>query len=616
MDVEKLKKISYIATSFLLIAAMLLNVSLTSVKASEISSLPADAGVEVRYDSDNIYLTYNGESWTINRNTLVGSSAPTEYDYPLSWSKSFEMDHFGNAIPCSYWFSPSERNIYVVCSLRFAGNSQYTWFYDANMNHKIQSYSDGSFYYVQSEDYDTFSNRSRLYVYQLNLSDMSVAKFKSVQDVDSSDVIIDNGYPTDLVCLYSNYTISGFFELKPSETCYTPNYYFDYQYLFYVEDVGYTFIDSALPLVSISHPDPTHALLKFDDVCNKHIYTSVDGIEWTALYTVSGMYSDNASVDYKWFYDSAGGISVYQLVYCNDGTFDDEPIVTPEYGTVNDVVSNLWSIVYYKSQFEKLEYVAPNSKDWANAFEWFMYSSFSLDYVDFSFYHPNNGVKYSYSGISFRGLVEQIFYEMQNLRTVLNDEVDELTDVTHNDLKSVFDNITNTNLYLDKVIDTVEGLNIPDYNYFEKLNELIGLQANIKQLLTDMEFAVTLPENSDIVSTPFDDTEILDSLVEIDKSIDYIGGLITYQTVTDVFEDLGDNDDLLEVGDFINSAIASMASNTLLSGAFTYTDGITNGINWVNARVDSFYTASGNFKPVIILGAVFFVINLYIRRIN
>lgn len=651
MDLEKVKKISYIATSLLLIAVLLLNVSLTSVRASEISSLPADAGVEVRYDSDNIYLTYNGESFTISRSILLNNSVPTQYSYPMSWARTNEVDHFGFLIPCSYWFSPSDMSVYIMTSSRFALNSNYTGMYGIDYSYIVRSFSGGSFYITAGNT--GYSNQTRVNVYKLSLSDMSCEFYSNIKDVDGASSIIASGYPDDLVCLLSNYEISGFFEFKAADTCYTPDYYFDYQYLYYTEDVGYTFVDSALPLVSITNPDPTQALLTFSDLCNKHVYTSVDGIDWFEQYSVSGMYSNNASVNYKWFYDSVGGTAVYKLVYTNDESFGEEPILTPEYGTINDVVSDLWSIVYHNDSLidTGINHGVQNDLN-ALPVEWLLVSMFTQDYLYLDQIRGPDGGWYEYSGETFLYLVKQMFYEMQNIRTVLNDEVDELTDVVHNDLKSVFDNITNTNLYLDKLIGTVKDIDIPDYNYNEKLNDIKQLLFSIDSHITSGGSSSGSTSDSLTGFVPFDDSNIINQLTDINTELDAIKdvsiadtlvgitGMLTQLTdintdldaikattladsVTDVFDDFGDDfiDDFGEVIDFVDGAVSGVSGSAdgdiaipVLENTLSFDSQVVSGTVFINTLVMKFWDVMGPMQTVTLLGASFFVLHMVIRK--
>lgn len=687
MKLNFIRKITYSLTSIMLIAAFLLNISLVLVKAAEVSSLPADVGVEVTYDSNNIYLTYEGESFTISRSMLLNSSAPTEYSYPESWAKSCELDHYGYWIPCSYWFSPSEMSVYIMTSSRVVGNSAYGWWYDSSYCYTVLSYSDGSFYYTAENVH--LSGKNRVRAYKVDLLDMSSVLYGLITDSNGSSSITVSGYPDDLVCLYSNYEISGFYEPSAADVCYTPDYYFDYQYLFYVDDVGYTFVDSAAPLVSITNPDPTQALLTFDSVCNKHIYTSVDGIDWTEQYSVSGMYSSNASVNYKWFYVSVGGTVVYKLVFANDESFGEEPILPPEYGSITDITDILKN--------SDLQFIVDNNRDDMGAFDettlgWdianqlFKYlgysgnisSIFGVDeftYNDFvsiylfqslteeymPMYNFESG-EYLGDQLSVLGALFGVYENTYDSNLIFKD----MQQLIHNDLKSVFDNISNTNLYLEKLIGTVEDINIPDYNYFDKFNELIRLSAadvdsliGIKEVLLSIDGKLTSggsssgsTDESVSGSVAFDDSDILEQLTDVNAELDTIRGVSIADTligitnmltqltdinadldaikattvadsVTDVFDDFGDDflDDFGEVTDFVDGAVSGLSGSSdgdiaipVLTNTLSFDSQVVSGTVFINGVVMKFWDVMGPMQTVTLLGASFFVLHMVIRK--
>ncbi len=664
MNVKLIKKIAYCVTSLVLVAAVLLQVLVVPVRAAEISSLPADVGVEVTYDSGNVYLTYEGETFTISRSTLLNSSAPTEYSYPVSWAKTCEVDHYGYWIPCSYWFSPSDKCVYIMTSNRFAGNSQYTWMYGTDYCYTIQSYSSGSFYMTAS--YVHSSNKKRIVGYKLNLSDMSVSLYGNVYDKDGSSVITSTGYPEDLVCIFSNYEISGFWESTVADTCYTPDYYFNYQYLFYTEDVGYTFVDSAKPLVSITNPDPTQALLTFSEICNKHVYTSVDGIDWTEQYSVSGMYSTNASVAYKWFYDSAGGTTVYKLVYANDESFGEEPIIKPTWNEIEDI-SDLLKNYSFDEIYE--EYIhessieiggddytiasilgnlfTGNASGTIDAINQLIYGDgvsvddFAVDYY-FALssllsefisdnaslsYIDDDGFLHEITQTSIRTYIKSLVNNMDDLIV----ELDLLTNVVHNDLKSVFDNISNTNLYLEKLNEAVKDIDIPDYNYFDKLNELIRLSASeidvvigIKQVLFDIQSALESDSDSSSGSVSFDDSAILEQLYDINLDLDSLKGTPDIDSMLDFFDDLdSDNDwDYDEIPDFIDMVISGLSGEAaagdiavpVLEDTLSFDSEVVSGAAFLNTIVMKFWDVMGPLQTVTLLGASFFVMHMVIRK--
>lgn len=629
-----MKFLKTIVSVFIISAIVVGLIVPVNVSAAEVESLPAfSSDITVSYDGDGLLLkTPLYEQYMMfNQSLKIGDSYIESYksDGTVSTiNQPLKHSEYVNSGQYSYWYSESEARIYVMAALGERFN--------------IVSYSDGYF---------LFGSASEAYYMAFSYYDLNTGMFNPIGMISGLDINYKIFYeytdkdgvvktlPIDMLCLYSSYLISGFYEPETSEV-YTPDYYFKYQYLFYADGVGYTFVDSAHPLAGISNDDPTKAILKFEDVCNKHVYVSVNGTSWTELTSLSNMYSDTISLDYSYFYDAPAGIAVYTLVYTNDMDYDDPPLVTPEYGDLDDVVSDLWDIVYIGGGFEgtgnyQNGSTAGTGFSWA---EWLFLNFFSADELDIEHLLGPDNEYYEYHGQTFYYLVKQMFYEMQNIRTVLNDEVDELTEVVHTDLQSVFDNISVTNTYLYDVKKLIKDM--PDYT--KDIRELkvaienIDIQSpdvvipdidipdytqeleDIRVLLENLDVNISVPSDGNVMlDVPeFDDSDILHSLTGIQTSVNYISGLMTVNTVTDIFRDIFDEeeDDAEDVGEFITNAITIINANKLLTAAFEYMGTLSNGITWVNLNVQHIFDVSGALRGVLLLGVTLFCVNLIVRR--
>lgn len=632
------------------------------VDASEVESLPAfSSDVELSYDSDGMLVkTSKYEQYLLfNQSLQFGDGYISSYNLDGSISYMTTSDFFPKTVnkgSCSYWYSPSESRIYVLSG------------YMDNI-YNVRSYCDGMFsfgivskgYYMCLSYYDLSSGC----FYPLSMIRERTGVEFRVGDYIDVDGVLKN-LPDDLVCIYSNYEISGFYEPNVSGV-FTPNYYFKYQYLFYVENVGYTFVDSALPLISITNSDPTKAILMFDDVCNKRVYTSFSGISWTELTNLNSMYSYNILLDYSYFYDAPAGNPVYVLVYSNDDGYD-EPLILPEYGDFEDVsdlikdytfeeiikvdsiidelpiedlgsIGNILNIalILIEGDYSSLGDMLVNSSEYSYSIQDYLlinsiYSELSSDVS--SYFYIDGGVIHAVEQTSLRTYIKSLSNDMDDL--VLYVKILQIG--LHNDLKSVFDNISVTNTYLHDIKKLVKDL--PDYSKdFKELKEAINNidmgdvsvtvpninipeidvsdinipdytqeLTDIQHLLENLELDVNVPASS------FDDTDILHYLTDINTTIKLMNSPIGVDDVVDVFDGLSDDEGMLDIGNFVMNAIATIHTGKVLNMAFTYMGSLSNGIGWINGHVQSIFDASDVFRGVILLGVTMFTVNLIVRR--
>ena len=680
-----IKKITYIVTVFVIIGVALFNAFMVPVMAStEVESLPrTDINVDVSYDSSNMYLNYDSNMYTIpfHYDMRYRDENGGPYDMWLFWhdlngntveysnqwgfiAKWTDMNAYGNLLSFSFWFSPSENRVYV--------------FTHADSDSVIESYSGSTFHFSSDSQYYTSVN-------YWNLSDMSFHRLGQLANsttrkingstvyyrVSSGDIIsgyVDSSYawnyfPKDLLCVYSNYEISGFYEFDNS-SIHTPIYYFKYQYLFYVEGVGYTFIDSASPLDKIVDMQNGYSFMYFKEKCNAHTYTSSDGITWQNNTSVVGMYALYQQIDYKYFYDNVGGSMIAKLVYTTDNEYGIEPILPPEFleeyfssevfdveqiiylldysinypkGEVPEADKNWFDVLVYATQSFKGDIVSfyryyqslqddSLVKEFTNFIEQqTILKSFTEDYV-FEYVFHDDGTYTPIHKVSLYGFVKLMNKSLINIDTDLNNIQLNL----HNDLKSVFDNISLTNSYMKSIDLAISDL--PDYT--KQFNESIGIQKDILAALEEIEGSSgSNPSVSNpSVSTNFDMVVFENWMNELDKSIDTIAKVEVFDEITDSTDIVGDVVDNAfdevfdfekapvlskgadEVSGMISGAISQLATGSILIGAFDYASNITSGVGFINANVNNFYEASSVMKPVFLSGAAMFVVNLVLRR--
>ena len=544
--------------------------------APEVSTLPADIDIDVDYTADSVNFTYAGKAYSIDRKHHVNlihysyrpySSGTYERDY--NQPETFECSFAGDLCYTSYWFSPSEMRIYVLMtpSLRkysqvksYIASSNYGTFLLVDARYSgvgfnsvfmtTIDYNSGSAVYnvMSSQEgisyWDAYSSNSKNYddvyacanninyfnYYQTGYLDDNYLMrarldYKATGELNTSDYASNYHYiPNDLLCIFSNYEISGFYEPDTSKVS-TPDYYFNYQYIFYKNGYGYIFVDSAKRCKEVGFPNGvTNPRFYFDGEGNNYVYTSVDGITWILKSAYNTMYN-------KYFEVSCGyEFTDYTLVYTNDSTYGEEPLVTPDYGDITDISANLDSFLKdfdiisssgRGSGITSLDYLIvefPADNSLLSSFV----GSFTLDYVYYCTYkfYTGSGTTsmpeyihvYYFGGTVYDNVIVKSssdtgnkFFDFLNgtlidpnnsyqlvstskvptfsmyFRLLNNTTSNIFTSLTamrsdlHADLKSIFKNITLTNQYLKRIFDNLDSLSIPaaapDYSsQFDKLS--------------------------------------------------------------------------------------------------------------------------------------------------
>lgn len=508
--------------------------------APEVSTLPADIDIDVDYTSDTVNFTYAGKFYSIDRkhnvnlihySYRIGGTYGRDYNQP----ETFECSFAGDLCYTSYWFSPSEMRIYVLMtpSLRkvsqvksYLASSNYGTFLlvdarysDTGFNSVFMTtidYSSGSAVYnvmssqegisswdansSNTKDYDdVYACASNInyfnyywtgYLYNNYLVKAGL-DYKATGELNTSDYASNYRYiPNDLLCIFSNYEISGFYEPDTSKVN-TPDYYFNFQYIFYKKGYGYIFVDSAKRCKEVGFPNGvTNPRFYFDGEGNNYVYTSVDGITWILKSAYNTMYN-------KYFEVSCGyEFTDYTLVYTNDKNFG-TPLVTPSYGEISDVIGDLSAITNnYHDTINNTSVSLVDTPE-SNTSLWDYFASLEggllaalKDYTGFPIFSTLSSYMHS-SDISDESVLltklldnftsdvswyydssDSTLHTYTSLYGYVHHMYESIVDngiyiesfmkVSHADLKSVFDNITLSNQYLKRIFDNLDSLSIPD----------------------------------------------------------------------------------------------------------------------------------------------------------
>ena len=482
--------------------------------APEVSTLPADIDIDVTYDADTVTFTYNNVTHSIDRNT--------RYEYINSSSTSnpkfLERTFIGYYIPASYWFSPSENRLYVfsgctdnsVSSETTLSDFCYILGYVPGSNnattdivgnfylHNNAGGYNSTFMYFIDYNFGYVCNTYKLYSDDGLSRDRNICYwYPDVAKINGEDAYKVLGvsstkryyFPADLICVFSNYEISGFYEFDNSKVN-TPSYYFNFQYIFYKEKYGYIFVDSAKRVREVGFPNNVNnPRFFFEDICNSYVYSSSDGVSWTLLTTTSTAYAK--------YFEVSTGISWtdYTLIYTNDKNFG-TPLVTPSYGEISDVIGDLSAITNnYHDTINNTSVSLVDTPE-SNTSLWDYFASLEggllaalKDYTGFPIFSTLSSYMHS-SDISDESVLltklldnftsdvswyydssDSTLHTYTSLYGYVHHMYESIVDngiyiesfmkVSHADLKSVFDNITLSNQYLKRISDNLDSLSIP-----------------------------------------------------------------------------------------------------------------------------------------------------------
>ena len=664
--------------------------------APEISTLPADIDIDVDYTADTVIFTYAGNTYSIDRNhnvnlTHYSYSSSSRYNFDYNYPETFERLFNGNSCYASYWFSPSELRVYVLIARSeiskvrcYVPSANYGTFCVCDKYENVYyymitiDYSSGSAVYnkMSSQDaidlissYDESKNRSCDNLYACKLFDSSSLYvnyyrtgyldgdwfygaeigYKASGELNSSDYASNYHYiPNDLLCIFSNYEISGFYEPDTSKVN-TPDYYFNYQYIFFKEGYGYIFVDSAKRCKEVGFPNGVNRpRFYFEAEGNNYVYSSVDGITWTLKssfekYTSNFMYNNKFEVDCGSY-----AFTDYTLVYTNDSSFGN-PLVTPDYGSISDVTDNLKDIVNDKPLSGRLVslFTDMNLSDLllrgviADGFDIWVDSSDNSTHIG-----PRGGAPddpHVVQSVKSFPSISMYLYNLVNTELNIDTKISALRIDLHADLKSIFDNIMLSNQYLKRISDNLGSLSIPDYSgkldniynalLFQGSNSSLDSVGKYVQYIYSVSRDIRtrldtiidkMPSGSGLVDVDTDSivTAINESATSLTASVDsgndklhsdlnYIKALMTIDTVNKLF---GDDNDSQNIFNFVSKGIASIVSGSIISDALAFSTQTKDGIVYISSYVNKFYDAVPVYSSIVTVGASFFIIDMVLRR--
>lgn len=632
--------------------------------APEVSTLPADIDIDVTYDADTVTFTYNNVTHSIDRNT--------RYEYINSSSTScpkfLERTSTGYYVPASYWFSPSENRLYVFSGCTDNSVSAETTLFDfcyilgyvpGSNNattdtvgnfylHNDAGGYNGTFMYFIDYNFGYVCNTYKLYSDDGWSRDHNICYwYPNVAKINGEDAYKVLGvssnkryyFPADLICVFSNYEISGFYEFDNSKVN-TPSYYFNFQYIFYKEKYGYIFVDSAKRVREVGFPNNVNnPRFFFEDICNSYVYSSSDGVSWTLLTTTSTAYA-------KYFEVSTGtSWTDYTLVYTNDKNFG-SPLVTPEYGSITDITDNLNDIVNDKPLSGRLVslFTDMNVSDLllrgviADGFDMWIDSSDNSTHIG-----PRGSAPHDVSSVETFPSISMYLYNLVNTELNIDTKLSALRTDLHADLKSIFTNITLTNQYLKRLSDNFDNLSFPDYSgkldniynalLFQGSNSSLDSVGKYVQYIYSVSRDIRtrldtiidkMPAGSGSVDVDTDSivTAINESATSLTATVDsgndklhsdlnYIKALMTIDTVNKLF---GDDKDSQNIFNFVSKGIASIVSGSIISDALAFSTNTKDGIIYISSYVNKFYDAVPVYSAVVTVGASFFIIDMVLRR--
>lgn len=374
-------------TSYVIILALFLYFVFVqpsfNVLAASVSSLPKDLDISVDFDSDNIYVSYNGYDTTISRHTPTTFDNGYHYVYysgtvyackdyfafgyfpPSAYNASVRYTYLpselekcnGKVANASYWLDPVSNCVYVFTSsfsgyygmysgitrmidnyfvFPFSQSKTWPWIVTVTRIDLVTNVVTHYFDYAYSTTDGTINGiftLNTLYTFDYHGTDNIDLgdKYSRVSHQSPTYYYGNAAYsacgkfyslPSGTVCIFANHKIEGFFDYDDSDVI-TPSYYFRYQYVFYKESYGFLFVDSSGKLDNIFQDRDTFDItLNFKNNCNFYCYFSSVGLSesWTNLVNYNTMYSSSFKVPKVSNFVNPNNES-FKLIYCNDSDY-------------------------------------------------------------------------------------------------------------------------------------------------------------------------------------------------------------------------------------------------------------------------------------------------------
>ena len=652
-------------------------------------------GCELFYDSNDneagkyFYLlkdtTYEIQSYELSGKLTSYNRLPV----------SLEKTYWNNDINVSYWYSPGSNRCYVFSGgyvygegVKGAGIISYSasssngnsylkmdngGYYSSWVTNyygvvvcSIFDFNDGSFK-SSMVDLSASSVRTPSVFYFVDENKianastvtggaLSVRNYNYIDNTYlSSDVEYEEKLPDDLVCVYSNHLISGFWQPDGTSNIVTPSYYFNNQYIFKA-DKYILFVDSADKLKSITKSD-SNALFTFATTCNKRIYYSLDGKTWTSLVDVQDMYSLTNTISSSYCFKDDK--SILQLLFTSDddygkplyewkslpdtldkvSTFDVwyDPTTGYEEKDLESVFQSFKDERWNELGHDILRLFSPNfvdamndliiksDIDYAAKLDDYVTSSISKSFY-YSFLMPGTVkfLQFDESTLTLKQITQSSVYSM--IQAILESSVNntEYLKATRGELFDYFTNLNNNLAYIDSSITSnfknmknVISPMVYDISSVKTLLEHNNVNVlDIHKLLADTLPGLAFDDSSVVaaikdISFPagggtfnFDDSAILSRLDSIRDRMNYI-----YKPVLKDYDD-DPEDDNTSVVDFISNGISSV--NVIQPIALA--PGVLSAITFVNSWLSNIWDNLGKLQSVVVLGLTFTVVDVAIRR--
>lgn len=656
-------------------------------------------GCEVFYDSD-----YNeaGKYFYLLKDTTYEIQSYERSGQHTSYNRlpvSLEKTHWNDNINVSYWYSPGLNRCYVFSGgyvygkgIKGAGIISYSasssngnsylkmdngGYYSSWVTNyygvvvcSIFDFNDGSFK-SSMVDLSASSVRTPSVFYFVdenkiaNASTVTTICALSARNFDyidntylSADVEYIENLPDDLVCVYSNHLISGFWQPDGTSNIVTPSYYFSYQYIFKA-DKYILFVDSADKLKSITKSD-SNALFTFATTCNKRIYYSLDGKTWTSLVDVQDMYSLTNTISSSYCFKDDK--SILQLLFTSDddygkplyewkslpdtldkvSTFDVwyDPTTGIEEKDLESVFQSFKDERWNELGHDILRLFSPNfvdamndliiksDIDYAAKLDDYVTSSISKSFY-YSFLMPGTVkfLQFDESTLTLKQITQSSVYSM--IQAILESSVNntEYLKATRGELFDYFTNLNNNLAYIDSSITSnfknmknVISPMVYDISSVKTLLEHNNVNVlDIHKLLADTLPGLAFDDSSvvaaikDISITTggstfnFDDSAILSRLDSIRDRMNY-----TYKPVLRDYDD-DPNDDNTSVVDFVSTGLSDLVGGTVIQ-PIALAPGVLSAVTFVNTWIGNIWDNLGKLRPVVVLGLTFTVVNVVIRR--
>lgn len=659
--------------------------------SGDVISLPADLDCEVTYDASFINILLNGSNYSVNRNTSVVHESGYQFVYSpregyvyavkesfniyrkttyYTWKNysylpiTFEEYVGGAKCDTSYWLDPINLKIYVfstgkndswgqfpgvsrlfennmIFSIKY--NKAQPWIVTTSIIDLVSGTVDVGLsyaYYVDSDNFtDVTTNYSLNSYYEIDTGDLAdYATYYSTeyQGYDCSPCYygrypfiacgVRTELPDNLVCVYANHEIVGFFESSNDDVI-TPDYYFQYQYLFYKDDIGFVFVDSSSELESIFFESTTKFILTFKELSNFYIYQNTTGEKefWSCWVTADTMYGNSFTAG---LYNEIV-IEPFTLIYTNDRNYGNSikdwesfPDFLDEINTNDSLLDLVHQIV--KTDNPVYESDMSLGERLFKSFTSAITAACSAAVMDFETTYDAfwNGFDIISGGDDPNEVILSFLSSMSLNDTFVKNALispDYFNYFEYDPTTDTWNSIRQTSIYklLTMNLDYMEDLSLIGKTIRqENFNWMKTLNGNFSSL-----YDLTVLQGDNL-------NDSLDSIVSAINNIDVSssGGSFDLSGITGRFDSLLDgmsfelqdydynpNDNDNSVVDYVSDGLDEIITGNILQ-PLTFSSGVVAAIGFVNDAITNIWENLGDLQPVVVLGLTFTVVDVVVRR--